>query len=214
MSLYDHISRHFDGFKLHISKLLCDLIEIERSRSEDFLRIHKENRALHDELKEFRRESDASQKSIAKQIHEDKKRLSDIALLVAEIHTAVVPEKVSQIQLHTQSGETNMDIQVGQSSTLTFQASGASGNPTTPVAVPQWQATNTADFNLAVAADSQSAVLTVAPTAQPGAANDVTVVVDGVTSNAVSYAVVSGPGGGGTGAEPVSSVVLTGTQPA
>lgn len=170
---------------MSIWKVFLDLIEAEHQQS------HELKLLRHQQREEFHL------------VHE---RLSKMERDIFQILLAVVPEPVSQLLLTAHSGETTVDIQTGQKSTLTFSALGASGNPTIPVGTPTWQATDTANFTLDVAPDSQSAVLTA--TGAAGSLNDVTVTVDGITSNAVSYAIVAGP------AEPVASVVLTGTSPA
>jgi hypothetical protein len=203
---------------MSIWKLLTDLIEAEHNQADSIRALRRENLDMLLEQRELLRKQEVLNREnlrISREVRADAENLTKfvaVALpILAALQQAVVPEPVASIQL---SGD-KMDIKAGQSSTLTFVASGASGNPTVPVGTPAFNSTNTSDFTVTPAADNQSAVLTVNGTPAAGATTDVTVVVDGVTSNAVTYNVVTDTtGGGGTTAEPVTSVVLTGSQPA
>ena len=186
-------------------RVLIALIEaLQQFRKEmrtDIAQVHKEALELHREIEHIRHQNNR----IYENMLSIKVDTLELKQNTKQIVQAIVPEPVTQITLETETGD-HMDITVGQTSTLTFQALGASGNPTVPVGSPSWNSTNTSDFAL----DSNSAVLSVNSSAAAGATTDVTVTVDGVTSNSVSYTVVSS----GPVNEPVASVVLQGSTPA
>lgn len=155
--------------------------------------------------------------ALAKQLQDEFKGLAQLAgdlrvamPLITEIRDAVVGEPVVKVVLSVHpSGGNTMDMQVGQKSTLTFKALGASGNPTTPISAPQFQSSDTTNFTLDVASDGQSAVVTA--TGPVGSANQVDVVVDGIESNVLEFDIVSAPP---PPPEPVAAVVLSATDPA
>lgn len=186
---------------MHLVNYLIGLLKLQREQSHQLAELSRQNHALHKEFEELEREIKKGDNSHIEKL------LKQIAREIHAIYLELVPEPVAKITLETETGETHVDISVGQTSTLTFQALGASGNPTVPVGAPSWNSTNSSDFSL----DTNAGVLSLSPSAAAGATTDVTVVEDGVTSNVVSYTVVViGP----PPPEPVASVVLTGTTPA
>lgn len=188
MSIFEHISRHFDGFRHHISKLLCDLIGIERERSKQIELIDKKLNALHQDNLDERRLIRAE--------------FSEALAKLEKIYAAVVPEIVVTVKLTDESGDNTMDVQVGVPRQLKVEEFGASGNPTVPVGAATLNSTNTTDFSV------DSGALTLTPTGATGATTDATATVDGVTSAPLTYTIGQPP------AEPVASVVLSDVTPA
>jgi len=128
--------------------------------------------------------------------------------LLAEIHRAVVPEPVAKIIIRSDLKEVaTMDMQTGQSSTLTLSFLDANGNPTVPKGVPQWAASDQGtNFTVTVAADGLSAVL--AATGAVGSQETIVVSVDGVQSDPFVANIVAPP------PQPVAKIVINASTPA
>lgn len=153
-------------------------------------------------------------RQIRRELAEIKSELKEIALaagdirialpLIREIHDAVIPEEVALVKIFINDKETShMDIEKGQSSNLTYQAFGKSGNPTVARTAPAWTASDTTNFAFTVAGDTQSAQLVAS--GDPPSAESIGLTVDGIAATPVTFAIV---------AEAVASVVISASTPA